>query len=426
MGDSKQELAYLLDQTAKVQAEETKICLFKNMEDGYRWEGYGSRRLADGTPNRKSYYRCVNVRASQGCPAKKVLQEHPDDSRLVIVTYKGAHTHEPLKPSTSLHPIFKLLHYPPPTVNMDLFDIPAEVIAESRSRTHSLDEVSEAIKKKPDLLSAIADFAINSNPLPLIDVLKLHTPKGSLDSLRESMNSTRHHADVEGPPPPAKRSSQVVGFGVVQGGSRNAQFDSVPHGLMSDNLFARHLSGGQPEAQVSPVGQRLQQNPVGLQPFVNSGAPTYHSPNPPKRSSGQHVTSAQPMEVGDAKSMSYPASLSDLLQPSLMNSPSMLGKRPREMPQAPEKSAFDVLLEAAATNRTQQAQARLAAHQTRSAMSNSTAITAAALRRYEPMGTGMPIMNHEDPVIEMDDGHDPRRAVDEKSRSLPSLSSFFI
>eukprot|EP00300_Choanocystis_sp_HF-7_P016228 c19347_g2_i5.p1 GENE.c19347_g2_i5~~c19347_g2_i5.p1 ORF type:complete len:257 (+),score=29.03 c19347_g2_i5:92-862(+) len=103
---------YLLKLTRHVQAEEIKICLWKNTDDGYRWEGYGSRRLSDGSSHRKSYYRCLNVRVANCCNAKKVLQEHPTDSRVVMVTYKGRHNHSPLKNVIDANPILKILELP--------------------------------------------------------------------------------------------------------------------------------------------------------------------------------------------------------------------------------------------------------------------------------------------------------------------------
>ena len=93
-------------------------------------------------------------------------------------------------------------------------------------------------------------------------------------------------------------------------------------------------------------------------------------------------------------------------------------------------SALDALLEAAANSRVPPP-GRLSSEPSlpiasRTAAPNPVAPTASSLRAYEPLGNVMPMMHREDPVIEMDDGRDPSRGVDEKSRSLPSLSSFFL
>ncbi len=128
---------YLLKLTKEEQCEEIKVCLWKNTDDGYKWEGYGSRKLTDGlahtqahtnthkhtqthtnrffprffnpqphhssmfcfliefvkcvcvcvcalafirSSSQKSYYRCMGSKAPTPCEAKKVLQEHPSYS----------------------------------------------------------------------------------------------------------------------------------------------------------------------------------------------------------------------------------------------------------------------------------------------------------------------------------------------------------
>eukprot|EP00299_Pterocystis_sp_00344_P015566 c7783_g1_i2.p1 GENE.c7783_g1_i2~~c7783_g1_i2.p1 ORF type:complete len:313 (-),score=45.32 c7783_g1_i2:576-1514(-) len=276
---SEQDLQFLLEQTQKVQAEEVKVCMWKNTDDGYRWEGYGSRRLADGTPNRKSYYRCVNVRAPKSCQAKKVLQEHPDDARVMIVTYKGAHTHEALRPLNLLHPILKLLHCPPPTIDMSIFNLssppkdnpPPPPPPSDKKGRYPIEQITSMISRNQDLLGAVGDFLTNNDTTALIDFVARQPGRVSTSAIEKF--PPREGAMAIG----SRERRDVLGvnerlYSVSEEGDRGPRrppdlrapsafnqpkslFPNMPSpregdpvsGLMMDNLFARHLG-----SQMSP------------------------------------------------------------------------------------------------------------------------------------------------------------------------------
>ncbi|KAI5393575.1 probable WRKY transcription factor 50 [Lathyrus oleraceus] len=58
------------------------------LDDGYRWRKYG-KKMVKNNPNPRNYYRC----SVEGCPVKKRVERDNDDSRYVITTYEGMHTH---------------------------------------------------------------------------------------------------------------------------------------------------------------------------------------------------------------------------------------------------------------------------------------------------------------------------------------------
>ncbi|CAK8569896.1 unnamed protein product [Lathyrus sativus] len=58
------------------------------LDDGYRWRKYGKKMVKD-SPNPRNYYRC----SVEGCHVKKRVERDKDDSRYVITTYEGMHTH---------------------------------------------------------------------------------------------------------------------------------------------------------------------------------------------------------------------------------------------------------------------------------------------------------------------------------------------
>ncbi|KAL5071589.1 hypothetical protein RYX36_022476 [Vicia faba] len=74
--------------------EVNKRVAFKTMteieilDDGYRWRKYG-KKMVKNSPNPRNYYRC----SVEGCPVKKRVEKDKDDSRYVITTYEGLHTH---------------------------------------------------------------------------------------------------------------------------------------------------------------------------------------------------------------------------------------------------------------------------------------------------------------------------------------------
>ncbi|XP_020109890.1 probable WRKY transcription factor 33 isoform X2 [Ananas comosus] len=57
--------------------------------DGYSWRKYGQKQVKS-SENSRSYYRCTDT----SCLAKKKIERRPD-GRLVEITYKGRHNHEP-------------------------------------------------------------------------------------------------------------------------------------------------------------------------------------------------------------------------------------------------------------------------------------------------------------------------------------------
>ncbi|XP_027333606.1 probable WRKY transcription factor 50 [Abrus precatorius] len=58
------------------------------LDDGYKWRKYG-KKMVKNSPNPRNYYRC----SVDGCPVKKRVERDRDDSRYVITTYEGNHTH---------------------------------------------------------------------------------------------------------------------------------------------------------------------------------------------------------------------------------------------------------------------------------------------------------------------------------------------
>nr|AJA32893.1 WRKY transcription factor [Brassica oleracea var. capitata] len=57
--------------------------------DGYRWRKYG-QKMVKGNPNPRNYYRCT----SAGCPVRKHIETAVDNTRNVVITYKGEHNHD--------------------------------------------------------------------------------------------------------------------------------------------------------------------------------------------------------------------------------------------------------------------------------------------------------------------------------------------
>ncbi|KAG2238268.1 hypothetical protein Bca52824_092480 [Brassica carinata] len=57
--------------------------------DGYRWRKYG-QKMVKGNPNPRNYYRCT----SAGCPVRKHIETAVDNTRDVVITYKGEHNHD--------------------------------------------------------------------------------------------------------------------------------------------------------------------------------------------------------------------------------------------------------------------------------------------------------------------------------------------
>ncbi|KAH1221749.1 putative WRKY transcription factor 32 [Glycine max] len=68
--------------------------------DGYRWRKYG-QKLVKGNPHFRNYYRCT----SSGCPVRKHIETAVDNSKALIITYKGVHDHD--------MPVPKKRHGPP-------------------------------------------------------------------------------------------------------------------------------------------------------------------------------------------------------------------------------------------------------------------------------------------------------------------------
>nr|AFK42124.1 unknown [Lotus japonicus] len=58
------------------------------LNDGFKWRKYG-KKMVKNSPNPRNYYRC----SVEGCPVKKRVERDNDDSRYVITTYEGMHTH---------------------------------------------------------------------------------------------------------------------------------------------------------------------------------------------------------------------------------------------------------------------------------------------------------------------------------------------
>ncbi|KAF8097522.1 hypothetical protein N665_0286s0031 [Sinapis alba] len=56
--------------------------------DGYRWRKYG-QKMVKGNPNPRNYYRCT----SAGCLVRKHIETAVENTRAVVITYKGEHNH---------------------------------------------------------------------------------------------------------------------------------------------------------------------------------------------------------------------------------------------------------------------------------------------------------------------------------------------
>ncbi|KAJ0262959.1 WRKY transcription factor 32 [Hirschfeldia incana] len=56
--------------------------------DGYRWRKYG-QKMVKGNPNPRNYYRCT----SAGCPVRKHIETSVENTKAVVITYKGEHNH---------------------------------------------------------------------------------------------------------------------------------------------------------------------------------------------------------------------------------------------------------------------------------------------------------------------------------------------
>ncbi|CAI5467465.1 unnamed protein product [Closterium sp. Yama58-4] len=59
------------------------------VDDGYRWRKYGEKALKQ-TNFKRSYYRCSH----DGCLAKRVLERRPEDPGILLVSYRGGHSHK--------------------------------------------------------------------------------------------------------------------------------------------------------------------------------------------------------------------------------------------------------------------------------------------------------------------------------------------
>eukprot|EP00298_Acanthocystis_sp_HF-20_P002341 c12765_g1_i3.p1 GENE.c12765_g1_i3~~c12765_g1_i3.p1 ORF type:complete len:300 (+),score=99.89 c12765_g1_i3:37-900(+) len=137
---------YIMKLTRELLAEEINVCLWKNTDDGYRWEAYGSRKITEGgSTNRKAYYRCCDAKIPHNCQAKKIVQEHPDDPRAVVVTYKGKHNHRPVKDMTKVHPILRLIDLSF-TESLD----PVELPSSSRTSPIMGSTISQSVQKVQD------------------------------------------------------------------------------------------------------------------------------------------------------------------------------------------------------------------------------------------------------------------------------------
>nr|XP_043621663.1 WRKY transcription factor WRKY51-like [Erigeron canadensis] len=60
--------------------------------DDYSWKKYGDKSII-GSPYPRVYYKC---NSGKGCPARKSVEVAMDDSKMLIVTYDGEHSHAPL------------------------------------------------------------------------------------------------------------------------------------------------------------------------------------------------------------------------------------------------------------------------------------------------------------------------------------------